>query len=334
MKIVVFQAEEWEINAFEKLSKDFDITFEKEELSADNADKYSDATIVSTFIYSDLSRQTLEKMPELKLIATRSTGFDHIDLDYCKKRGIKVANVPSYGDNTVAEHVFGLLLNIAHNIYESVERVIKGDFSLEGLRGFDLFGKTMGVIGTGAIGKEVIRIAKGFRMETIAFDVQKDEEFAREMDFEYKSMDELLQESDIITLHVPANDATHHLLSEDEFDKMKDGVVIINTARGEVIDNSAFLRALSEGKVKAAGLDVLPEEPVIREESELLRSVFQKRHDMDSILADQVLIRLRNVYITPHNGFNTEEAVTEIIETTMDNIRAFIDSNPRNLVND
>jgi D-lactate dehydrogenase len=115
---------------------------------------------------------------------------------------------------------------------------------------------------------------------------------------------------------------------------MKDGVVIINTARGEVIDNSAFLRALSEGKVKAAGLDVLPEEPVIREESELLRSVFQKRHDMDSILADQVLIRLRNVYITPHNGFNTEEAVTEIIETTMDNIRAFIDSNPRNLVND
>ncbi|MFP4528194.1 MAG: hydroxyacid dehydrogenase [Candidatus Kapaibacterium sp.] len=334
MKIVIFQAEEWEIDRFKDLAEDFDVEFEREELDAENASHHSDAEIISTFIYSDLGRETLEKMPDLKLIATRSTGYDHIDLDYCSEHGIKVANVPSYGDTTVAEHVFGLLLTISHNIYDSVERVMKGEFSLQGLRGFDLAGKILGVVGTGSIGRHVIRIAKGFDMQVIAYDVYPDEDFAKEMGFEYVDQPELLRRSDIITLHVPSTQSTRHMLSENEFDKMKKGVIIINTARGDVIDNTAFLRALAEGKIKAAGLDVLPEEPVIREEGELLRSVFRKTHDLDQILADQVLIRLRNVYITPHNAFNTDEALGEIIDTTMDNIRAFIDGSPENIINE
>jgi D-lactate dehydrogenase len=332
MKIAVFETEEWERAAFEGLNTGHEITFMEKPLTPDNADRHASADIVSTFIYSDLSSETLTHLNQLKMIATRSTGFDHIDGEYCKKQGVTVCNVPTYGDNTVAEHVFGLILTISHNLVTAIDRTRRGDFSLQGLRGFDLQGKTLGVIGTGNIGRCVIEIAKGFHMNIEAYDVAPDEEWAAHMGFRYLEMDQVLSEADIITVHVPANKKTHHLLSKKEFGRMKDGVILINTARGSVVDIQALVSALAEKKVAAAGLDVLPEEPTIREESELLRSLYRKRHDLETLLADHILLRLRTVYITPHSAFYTREAVQRILKTTVDNITAFAAGKPQNVV--
>jgi D-lactate dehydrogenase len=333
MNIVIFEAEPWEQEGFKKFKTNQTVTLSDEPLTAENIECCTDAEIISTFIYSDLSSPVLTKLPQLKLIATRSTGYDHIDMDYCDQHGITVCNVPEYGDNTVAEHVFALLLGISHNLVESVDRTRRGDFSLKGLRGFDLKGKTLGVIGTGSIGQCVIQIAQGFGMKVIAFDVRQDPALANKLNFEYRSMENLLGEMDILTLHVPANEKTYHLISDAEFDKMKDGVVIINTSRGNVLHVEALARALAVGKVAAAGLDVLPDEPTIREESELLHSFYRQEHNLQTLLADSVLMRLRNVIITPHSAFYTKEAINRILDTTIDNIAAFIQGKPQNTVN-
>jgi D-lactate dehydrogenase len=333
MKIAIFEVEDWEKQAFEQFQNSHEVVYSDEPLGKQNAGDYSDADIISTFIYSDLGCEVIEQFDRLKLIATRSTGFDHIDLDECKKTDVVVSNVPSYGENTVAEHVFALLLAISHHIIPAVDRTRRGDFSQEGLQGFDLRGKTFGVIGTGDIGAATIEIARGFRMKVLAFDVKPDDELAAKLDFEYVDMDRLLGESDVISLHVPANKHTRGLLSHDEFAKMKNDVVIINTARGSIIDMEALLKAIADGKVRAAGLDVLAAEPVVREEAELLRRAFSREHNLEELLADHILMRLRNVIITPHSGFNTREAVQRIVDTTAGNIAAYLDGNPVNIVN-
>jgi D-lactate dehydrogenase len=332
MKIAVFEVEHWEREAFKELGSEHEVRFSNRPLRASNANRYASTEVLSPFIYSDLSSTVLQQFKHLKLIATRSTGFDHIDIDYCQKRGITVCNVPVYGENTVAEHVFALLLAISHKMCEAVERTRRGDFSQQGLQGFDLRGKTLGIIGTGNIGQCVIEIARGFRMEVVAFDVRPDEKLASELGFRYVAMEELLRTADIITLHVPATPKTHHLISTKEFAKMKKGVVLINTARGSLVDTQALLHAIADGKVGAVGLDVLHEEPTIREEAELLRSVYREQHDLQDILADHILLRLRNIVITPHSAFNTREAVQRILDTTMDNIMAFSQEKPQNVV--
>lgn len=331
MKLAVFEVEEWERGAFEKLDEGHEIRFLSDPLTPENAGPYTDAQVVSTFIYSELDRDTLSRFSDLRHIATRSTGFDHIDTSYCRERGISVSNVPTYGDNTVAEHVFGLLLAISHNLVESVERTRRGDFSLRGLRGFDLRGKTLGVLGTGSIGRYVIDIARGFHMEVLAYDLYPREGLAAKAGFRYVSLEEALGRSDIITLHIPATAETFNFLSEREFGMMKDGVVVINTARGTLIDVQALLRAITTGKVAAVGLDVLPEEPTIREEAELLRSIAQKK-PLEALLAGHILLRFRNVLITPHSAFNTREAVQRILDYTVENIAAFARGERMNLV--
>lgn len=331
MKLAVFEVEEWERGAFERLASGHQITIQSEPLTPQNASRFSDCDVVSTFIYSDLGRDTLIRLRSLKFIATRSTGFDHIDTAYCRKQGIHVANVPAYGDNTVAEHVFGLLLAISHNLVDAVERTRRGDFSLQGLRGFDLKGKTMGVLGTGAIGRYVIEIAKGFHMNVVAFDLFPKEGLEERLGFRYVPLEELLRKADVITLHIPSTPETHNFLSDREFEMMKKGVVVINTARGDLVDVQALLRAITTGKVAAVGLDVLPEEPTIREEAELLRSIAQKK-PLDVLLAGHILLRLRNVVITPHSAFDTKEAVQRILDTTIENISAFIEGVPKNMV--
>lgn len=332
MKIYVCEAEAWERQWFQRLAGGNEVEFCDTPVRRETAGRYSDADILCPFIYSILDREALAQFPRLKLIATRSTGYDHIDIGYCRERGIAVCNVPAYGETTVAEHVFGLLLTISHNLYEAVNRTRRGDFSQQGLQGFDLRGKTMGVVGTGSIGGLVIEIARGFGMEVLAFDMKPRPDLAERLGFRYTDMDGLLAGSDVVTLHVPANTRTHHLLSAREFEKMKPGAVLINTSRGTVVDIRALLQALAGGKVAAAGLDVLPEEPVIREEAELLRSAFQKTHDLETLLANHILLRLRNVYVTPHSAFNTREAVERILHTTVDNIAAFLEGQPRNVV--
>lgn len=332
MKITIFDLEDWERASFESLADEHEIRLLSEPLSLQNAAAHREAEVVSGFVYSSFSPAVMQQLKSLKLIATRSTGFDHIPLDTCRARKITVCNVPTYGSNTVAEHVFGLLLVISHKLEQAIDRTRKGDFSPKGLQGFDLFLKTMGVIGTGGIGLETIRIAKGFGMEVLASDIQPDEEAARRLDFHYVSMEELLARSDIISLHVPANEKTRHLISHNEFEKMKDGAVLINTARGDVVDTRALVRALAEQKLSAAGLDVLEEEPVIREEAELLRSVYEEREDLNTLLANHVLVHMRNVVVTPHSAFNTREAVQRILDVTIENIRTFAKGQPINVV--
>ncbi|MEA5506087.1 hydroxyacid dehydrogenase [Halotia wernerae UHCC 0503] len=332
MKIVIFELEEWERQTFKELNTEHQIKFLPERLTQDNINQYQDADVVSVFIYSDLSADILKQFKNLQLIATRSTGCDHIDTNYCQEHDIMVCNVPTYGENTVAEHVFGLLLAITHKLPEAIDRTRKGDFSLDGLQGFDLHGKTLGLIGTGNIGKCVIEIAKGFKMEVVAFDIKPNQELASKLGFRYATMDEVLSIADIITLHVPGNAKTYHLISAEQFAKMKDGVVLINTSRGSVIDIQALLHAIADNKVLAVGLDVLPEEPVMREEAELLRSFYRKQHNLEALLADHILLRLRNVIITPHSAFNTREAVQRILDTTVENIIAFTQGKPQNVV--
>lgn len=333
MKIIIFEAEGWEQEAFTNTFQTTDeLVLLQEKLSLENVNRFADAEIISTFIYSDLQNKVLAQLPNLSLIATRSTGYDHIDTQYCQEHDIAIANVPEYGENTVAEHVFALLLGLSHKLVDAVERTRRGDFTLAGLQGFDLVGKTLGVIGTGNIGQCVIKIANGFGMHVVAYDVRTDETLAKDLNFTYLPLDALLNQSDVLTLHVPANKHTYHLISDDQFAQMKDGVVLINTSRGSVLHIEALVRALAIGKVAAAGLDVLPDEPTIREESELLHSFYRQQHNLETLLADSVLMRLSNVLITPHSAFYTKGAIYRIIDTTIGNIKAFIEGTPQNLI--
>ncbi|WP_422006154.1 hydroxyacid dehydrogenase [Pyruvatibacter mobilis] len=332
MKIVIFETEEWEWEPLQSLAGPHELVFVPERLKAENAATYADADIISPFVYSRVDADALAAMPNLKLIATRSTGFDHIDTAICKQRGIAVATVPTYGENTVAEHVFALLLAVSHKMVEATDRTRRGDFSQQGLQGFDLMGKTIGIVGTGHIGLCTIRIAKGFGMHVIAHDAVPDEDAAGSMGFDYVEMDELLARADVVSLHVPGGPDTDGMIDDAAFGKMKDGAVLINTARGNLVDVNALLKALATGKLAGAGLDVLPEEPTIREEAELLRSVYMRRHNLETLLADHVLLHLRNVVITPHSAFNTREAMQRILVTTRANIDAFLEGKALNLV--
>jgi D-lactate dehydrogenase len=332
MKILIFEAEAREQTAFERLKGAHDLRLVAQALRPENVQDFADAEIISTFVYSTLDRKILEQLPALRLIATRSTGYDHIDTEYCQERGIIVCNVPTYGDNTVAEHVFALLLAISHRLLAAVEKAKSGSFSPAGLEGFDLEGKTIGVIGTGNIGRHVIRIAKGFGMQVVAFDAKPDPRLAGELGFDYLTFDDLVASADVLTLHVPATPQTDDMLNAESFRRMKHGVIIINTARGTVIDARALIQALRSGKVAAAGLDVLPDEPLIREEAELICSIYCDRHDLRNLVADHVLMRLPNVIVTPHSAFNTREAVQRIVDTTAENIEAFLANEPQHVV--
>ena len=250
MKIVIFETEPREAPAFDSLKPGRMLELTAQPLRADNAHEYADAEIVSTFIYSALGRDVLAKLPQLKLVATRSTGYDHIDTRYCAEHGVTVCNVPTYGENTVAEHVFALLLAISHRLREAMERARSGRFTPDGLEGFDLQGKTLGVVGTGNIGRHVIRIARGFAMTVLAFDVKPQPALARDLGFTYAGMDDLLARSDIVTLHVPALPQTRHLIDAAAVARMKPGAILINTARGSVVELAAADRGAAYGQAR------------------------------------------------------------------------------------
>jgi D-lactate dehydrogenase len=323
MKIGFFELENWEKEVIKNAFSKDQLILSDKKLTAKTADKYKDLEALSVFIYSKIDEALISKLPKLKLITTRSTGFDHIDLQACKKRNIIVCNVPSYGENTVAEHTFALILALSRKMVGCVERTRKGSFNLEGLRGFDLLNKKLGVVGSGRIGQHVIRIAKGFGMQLLVYDPFPNAQMAKELGFNYVSMDQLLKEADIITLHVPYNDKTHHLIDKKAFDKMKKGVYVINTSRGGIIDTDALVKALKSKKVAGAGLDVLEEECELVEESELVSSNFTHKCDLKTIVQDHYLLTLPNVIVTPHNAFNTQEALMRILNTNIESINGF-----------
>ena len=323
MKIAFFETELWEEDYLKSQLKSFDLLFFKEKIDSNNLKKISDTNILSVFISSIIDKEIIEKLKDLKYITTRSTGFDHIDLKTCHNKKILVSNVPTYGENTVAEHTFALILALSRKIYPTLEKTKKGDFSLEGLRGFDLKDKALGVVGTGNIGCHVIRIAKGFDMKILAYDIKKDLKFAKKIGFKYLPFEELLKNSDIITLHLPYNKSTHHLINKENLKLFRKGCYLINTARGGVCDTTALLQGLKDKTFAGLGLDVLEEECFIKEEKELLSSDFKKTCDLKIILENHLLINQPNVIITPHNAFNSKEALLRILDTTIENIKSF-----------
>ncbi len=329
MRIVVFECEEWEKDYLrERLQED--LVFIDGPLDEENAP--ADAEGILVFIYSSVSRAVLDKMPKLRYVGTRSTGVDHIDLDACKERNITVCNVPTYGENTVAEHTFALLLTISRRVFPSVARVRAGSFDGEGLQGFDLKGRTLGVIGTGHIGQHVIRIARGFEMPVLAYDPFPKDGLSDRLGFTYTGLDDLLGNSDIITLHCPYNEHTHHLLNADNLSRIKHGAILLNTARGKLVDSDALFAALTDGRIFAAGLDVLEEESHIKEERQILSPEFRNEVDLHRMLTEHILIHLPNVIVTPHNAFNSKEALQRILDTTIENVQGFSAGNTCNPV--
>lgn len=332
MKIAFFEVEDWQKDYLKEKLAGGELSFFAEPLSSDNIDSAKEYEIISPFIYSQINKEIIKELPNLKMLATRSTGFDHINLAVAKENKITVCNVPLYGENTVAEHTFALILSLSRKMFDSVERARKGDFSLDGLRGFDLKDKTLGIIGLGHIGLHVARIAKGFEMNVLAFDLNKDEELAKKLGFKYASFEEVLAKSDIISLHAPYNKATHHLINSENINLIKKGAYLINTSRGGLIETEALLRAVSDGTLAGAGLDVLEEECFVKEEAQLLSKEFPKTCDIKTILQNNILLRQKNVIITPHNAFDSQESLIRILDTTILNIQSFIDNKPNNIV--
>ncbi len=331
-KIAFFEIEPWEKDYLKSQLKEYDLIFSEEKIDPNNLDKISDINILSPFVYSSVDKKIIDSLKSLKYIATRSTGFDHIDLKFCKKNNIAVSNIPTYGENTVAEHTFALILALSRRIYDSIERTKREDFSIYVLAGFDLKEKTLGVVGTGNIGKHVIRIAKGFGMEVLAYDIKKDQKLAERMGFKYVALNYLFKNSNIITLHVPYNKSTHHLINLETVKLFKKNSYLINTSRGGVCDTTALLQGLKDEIFAGLGLDVLEEECFIKEERELITPDFSKKCDLRTILENHILINQPKVIVTPHNAFNSKEALIRILDTTIENIKSFSKNKIINLV--
>ena len=331
MKIAFFEVEKWEKDRYRTRLRDVEPVFSHETAQETDLAGLIDSWGICVFIYSQLTSDMLGKFPELKLIATRSTGFDHIDIDFCKKRKIYVANVPFYGENTVAEHTFALILALSRNVHKAYCRTIRQGFSLEELQGFDLKRKTLGVIGCGKIGLHVIRIAKGFGMEVLAYDTKREVFLAEVLGYRYVPFEELLGAADVISLHVPYNKKTHHLINKESLKKVKRGAILINTARGGLVETEALVWALDQGIIGGAGLDVLEGEELMLEEGYVLKRDYSK-DVLKTFVQNQILLRREDVVITPHNAFNSREATLRILDTTCENIVRFIEGRPQNVI--
>ena len=292
----------------------------------------ADAEIVSPFVHSHLGADVIDNLPYLKMIATRSTGFDHINVPDAEGRSIPVCNVPTYGENTVAEHTFALILSLSRNLHKAYVRTTAGNFSLDGLQGFDLKGKTLGVVGVGHIGEYVMRIAHGFGMTLLAYDPVQDETKAEHFGFTYTTLEDLMGRSDVVTLHAPASRETRHLIGAHNIHQFKRGALLINTARGELVDTAALLSALDQGILAGAGLDVLEGEEVLSEEKQLLQNPNASEESLKQALRNYSLLQRTDLVITPHIAFDSVEAVERILETTVANIQAFRSGTPQNQV--
>jgi D-lactate dehydrogenase len=287
--------------------------------------------VLSVFVGSRIDGELLAACPDLRLVATRSTGFDHVDLAACQAAGVAVANVPTYGENTVAEHTFALILALSRNVHKAWVRTQRGDFSLEGLRGFDLRGRVLGLVGTGHIGLHVAKIGRGFGMEVLAADPRPQPLLAEVIGFRYLPLEEMVTRADIISLHAPYTPATHHLVDRSLLVRFKRGALLVNTARGGLVDTEALLWALDEGILRGAGLDVLEGEELLTEDRRLL-ALERDQDALRRLVENQLLAGREDVVVTPHIGFDSAEAVQRIVDVTAHNVAAFLAGRPENLV--
>ena len=294
----------------------YDIRYYKGHLNPNNVVLTQDTDAVCIFVNDTADAAVIDAMVDngVKLLALRCAGFNNVDLKAAKGK-LPVVRVPAYSPYAVAEYSLALMLSLNRKIHRAYWRTRDGNFSLNGLMGFDMHGKTIGIIGTGKIAKILIRLLKGFGMRILAYDLYPDMKFAGEEGISYVSLDELYRESDIISLHCPLTDQTKYMIDKDSIDKMKEGVMIINTGRGQLINTNDLIEGLKEKKIAAAGLDVYEEE-----------GEYFYEDKSDKIIDDDVLARLlsfNNVIVTSHQAFFTKEALHNIAETTLQNIEDF-----------
>lgn len=293
-----------------------------------------DADVLAVFVDSKLSVEAIQRMHNLKVVALRSTGYDHVPAAYLRERGITVTYVPHYGSQTVAEFAFALMLALSRQAFAAYHLLrTEGAVAVKRFEGFDLKGKTLGVVGTGAIGRHVCQIARGFGMEIVAYDIRPNVAWAAEHGIRYLSFPELLGSADLVTLHVPAAPENIHLLNTDTLALMKPTAYLINTARGDLVDTVALVRALKAGQLAGAGLDVFEGEQFLKDEMALLApGKTVEEHTWKAFVAEHELLDMPNVIITPHVAFNTVEAKLEITHTTIANVLAALDGSPQNEV--
>lgn len=311
IKIGFYDAKPYDIEYFDKVKEDFKVKYFESKLNADSAVMAKGMKAVVAFVNDDIGKETIDALiaEGVEVILLRCAGFNNVDAVYAKGK-IKIYRVPAYSPNAVAEHAMALLLTLNRKIHRAYNRVRNFNFTLTGLTGFDLHKKTIGVIGTGKIGREFIKICEGFGMNVICHDPYHVEGLT------YKSLDEIFKESHIIALHCPLTKENHHMINSNTISQMKEGVYIINTSRGGLIDSEALLSGVNKGKIAGAGLDVYEEEA----------EFFYKDHPSKILNDDtlQLLISNPNVIVTSHQAFLTEEALTTISEVTVQNLKNYL----------
>lgn len=319
MRVAVFDTHSFEREAFERANRSFghELVFFETRLSARTAALARGFEAVCGFVNDELDADVLASLAQggVRLLAMRSAGYNNVDLIAARAAGLHVVRVPEYSPHAVAEHAFALLLSLVRRIPSAARRVRDANFSLDGLVGFDLFGKSFGVVGTGRIGAAVARIANGFGCHVLGFDVRPNRELEQDIPIRYLELNRLFTEADILSLHVPLTPATRYLVNGRSLARMKRGVVLLNVGRGALIDSRALIAALKSGHVGGAALDVYEEE-----EGLFFRDLSTQ------VLHDDVLARLLtfpNVLITSHQAFLTKEALANIAETTLANISAY-----------
>ena len=315
MKIVFYDTKPYDRESFERCNgnyPDIEVEYEDADLTEKTAMLARGADAVCAFVNSNLSAGVIDRLADEKVrcILLRCAGFNNVDLKAAKEADIKVLRVPSYSPEAVAEYAMGLLLTVNRNIHRAYVRTRDFNYNINGLMGIDLVGKTVGVIGTGKIGQMMIDILKGFKMHILAYDPYP----VKGLDAEYVDLDRLFRESDVISLHCPLTKDTRHIINKKNIEKMKDGVLLVNTSRGGLIDTGDLIDALMERKFAGVGLDVYEEED---------EYFFEDKSN--DIITDEDLIRLtsfRNVILTSHQAFFTRDAMEAIAKVTMENARA------------
>ena len=319
MRIAVFDAKNYDRHALEAANQSHhhELQFFEPRLNQDTVGLVQRVDAVCPFVNDKLDAAVVAKLAAagVGLVTLRCAGYNGVDLAACRQHGIAVTRVPAYSPHAVAEHAFALLLAVVRRIHKSYTRVREMDFSLDGLVGFDLHGKTMGVLGAGRIGQATMSIARGFGMRVLAYDLYPNAELAASLGCEFVSLDEIWRQADVISLHLPLTAESRHLINRDTLARMKPGAVLINTSRGGLVDTAALLEALKAGRLSGVGLDVY----------EMEEGVFFENLSENGLEDDQLarLLTFPNVLVTSHQGFLTREALMNIADTTLGNASAF-----------
>ncbi len=334
-KVIFFDVQDYEVEFLRSACGGrFEFELIKEPLNDlfDLTGSRKEAEIISCFTTSRVSSEVLEHFGNLKLIALRSVGFNHIDTDFCKSHGIYVENTPNYGNMTVAEFALALLFDVTRKVTNSYNDLQKSVINPHKTIGVEIFGKTIGIVGLGAIGAEMARLANGIGMKILGFDIKEREDLKEKYYVQYTDFEGLVRNSDFISLHSPLTKDNYHIFNKEIFEMMKPSSFIINTARGELIDTQALYNALIDKKIAGAGLDVLESEEILTAPEYLIDIGRMTPQSLQKTVLNNKLLQLDNVIVTPHIAYDTHEAINRILNTTVENIFAFCEGKIQNNV--